>query len=52
VLPAYKEKNIKRLVDRLLSQQLPNNFCLRKIIIIATGYKKFPNVKEKKSNFD
>ncbi len=48
IIPVYQEKNINRLLKRLLEQDIPKNTSLKKIIVVACGYKDFSFVKDEK----
>jgi len=47
IIPAYSEENINKLLDILLKQN-SINYRLKKIIVIASGYKKYQFLKNKK----
>jgi len=48
ILPAYKEKQINKLLKLLLKQSLPKNWKLDKILVVACGYEEFTFIKNKK----
>lgn len=48
ILPAYKEKEINRLLERSLKQSLPKDWKLGKILVVACGYKEFSFLKNRK----
>jgi cellulose synthase/poly-beta-1,6-N-acetylglucosamine synthase-like glycosyltransferase len=51
IVPAYREKNINKLLNILIKQNLPKNMILDKIIIIAAGYENFHFLKNRKIEF-
>ena len=44
IVPTYQDKNINKLLQRLLEQKID----LEKIIVVACGYKDFPFLKDEK----
>ncbi len=48
IIPAYKEKEINKVLGLLLKQRLPKNWRLNKILVVACGYKKFSFLKNRK----
>lgn len=48
IVPAYKEKEINKVLRLLLNQSLPKNQKLNKILVIASGYKDFQFLENKK----
>ena len=47
-VPAYKEKEINRVLRLLLTQTLPTKWKMNKIYVVACGYKNFNFLKNRK----
>jgi cellulose synthase/poly-beta-1,6-N-acetylglucosamine synthase-like glycosyltransferase len=48
VIPAYREKNLNNLINRLSNQNLPKEMVLKKIVVVACGYEDLSLIKNKK----
>lgn len=48
IIPAYKEKEINKVLRLLLKQTLPKNWKLDKIFVVACGYENFHFLKNRK----
>jgi cellulose synthase/poly-beta-1,6-N-acetylglucosamine synthase-like glycosyltransferase len=49
IVPAYRESNINKALELILKQDLPPYMKLKKIFLVASGYKQFPFLKSKKT---
>jgi len=47
IIPAYREKHLNNLIDCLLNQNLSKGMSLKKIVVVACGYKNL-SLKDKK----